>query len=72
MAASLKKKCKIPLREHTIFKAVESNSSRRPFSHVEVLVMKRKAVVFTGAGMSAPSGISTFRSIDGLWQKPRK
>lgn len=31
--------------------------------------MKRKAVVFTGAGMSAPSGISTFRSTDGLWQK---
>lgn len=31
--------------------------------------MKRKAVIFTGAGMSAPSGISTFRSIDGLWQK---
>lgn len=30
---------------------------------------KKKVVVFTGAGMSAPSGISTFRDSDGLWEK---
>ncbi len=30
---------------------------------------KNKIVVFTGAGMSAPSGISTFRASDGLWEK---
>lgn len=29
----------------------------------------QKAVVFTGAGMSAESGISTFRDTDGLWEK---
>jgi NAD-dependent deacetylase len=27
-----------------------------------------KIVVFTGAGISAPSGISTFRDVDGLWE----
>lgn len=29
--------------------------------------MKKKLVVLTGAGMSAESGISTFRDSDGLW-----
>lgn len=33
--------------------------------------MKKKIVVFTGAGMSADSGISTFRDADGLWDKYR-
>lgn len=33
--------------------------------------MKRKLVVFTGAGVSADSGISTFRDSDGLWDKYR-
>ena len=28
---------------------------------------KKKLVVLTGAGMSAESGISTFRDSDGLW-----
>lgn len=32
---------------------------------------KRKAVVFTGAGMSADSGLSTFRDADGLWENHR-
>ena len=27
----------------------------------------KKIVVFTGAGMSADSGIATFRDADGLW-----
>ncbi len=31
----------------------------------------RKIVAFTGAGISAPSGISTFRSADGLWEQHR-
>lgn len=28
---------------------------------------KKKLVVFTGAGVSADSGIATFRDADGLW-----
>lgn len=31
--------------------------------------MKKKLVVLTGAGMSAESGISTFRDADGLWER---
>lgn len=34
-------------------------------------MVKRKIVVFTGAGVSADSGISTFRDSDGLWAKYR-
>ena len=30
--------------------------------------MKQKLVVLTGAGISAESGISTFRDADGLWE----
>lgn len=30
--------------------------------------MKKKLVVFTGAGVSAESGIQTFRAADGLWE----
>jgi NAD-dependent deacetylase len=33
--------------------------------------MKRKLVVLTGAGMSAESGISTFRDSNGLWENYR-
>jgi len=33
--------------------------------------MKKKLVIITGAGMSAESGISTFRDSDGLWEKHR-
>lgn len=32
---------------------------------------KKKLVVFTGAGVSADSGIATFRDSDGLWAKYR-
>lgn len=32
---------------------------------------KKKIVVFTGAGVSADSGISTFRDSDGLWNQYR-
>lgn len=30
----------------------------------------RKIVVLTGAGISAPSGLPTFRGPDGLWERP--
>ena len=33
--------------------------------------MKKRIVVFTGAGVSADSGISTFRDSDGLWANYR-
>ncbi len=33
--------------------------------------MKKKIVVLTGAGMSAESGIATFRDTDGLWEQHR-
>src|SRR5690554_4519496 len=33
--------------------------------------MKPKLVVFTGAGISAESGIRTFRDGDGLWEEYR-
>ena len=32
---------------------------------------KKKIVVFTGAGVSADSGIATFRDADGLWANYR-
>ena len=31
----------------------------------------KRIIVLTGAGMSAESGISTFRDSDGLWEKYR-
>ena len=30
--------------------------------------MKKKLVVLTGAGISAESGLKTFRGSDGLWE----
>ena len=33
--------------------------------------MKKKLVVFSGAGMSAESGVKTFRGEDGLWENYR-
>lgn len=33
--------------------------------------MKKKIVVFTGAGISAESGLATFRDQDGLWEQYR-
>ena len=30
---------------------------------------KKQVVVFTGAGISAESGIKTFRDAGGLWEK---
>ncbi len=44
-----------------------------PFSHtlVERLAQARRVAVLTGAGISAESGIPTFRDPGGLWQKFR-
>ena len=33
--------------------------------------MSKKIVVFTGAGVSAESGLGTFRDTDGLWERYR-
>jgi NAD-dependent deacetylase len=33
--------------------------------------MKKKLIVLTGAGISAESGIKTFRDSDGLWENHR-
>ena len=33
--------------------------------------IKKHLVVFTGAGMSAESGLKTFRDSDGLWENHR-
>ena len=38
---------------------------------VEMLRGANKVAVFTGAGVSAESGIPTFRGTDGLWKKYR-
>ena len=34
----------------------------------KIITMKKKLVVLTGAGISAESGIKTFRDSDGLWE----
>ena len=34
-------------------------------------IMKKKLVVLTGAGISAESGLKTFRDGDGLWENHR-
>ncbi len=35
------------------------------------MIMKKRVVILTGAGISAESGISTFRDSDGLWEQYR-
>ncbi|MGD8970492.1 MAG: Sir2 family NAD-dependent protein deacetylase, partial [Desulfobacterales bacterium] len=41
-----------------------------PYQDVaELLLTLKNCVVLTGAGISAESGIPTFRSKDGLWKK---
>ena len=35
---------------------------------IKIIIMKKKLVVLTGAGISAESGIKTFRDADGLWE----
>lgn len=38
------------------------------FSIFYVFIMKKKIVVLSGAGISAESGVKTFRDTDGLWE----
>lgn len=33
------------------------------------MLLKKKLVVLSGAGISAESGLKTFRDSDGLWEK---
>ena len=40
-------------------------------SYNSTMNVKKKIVVFSGAGMSAESGISTFRDANGLWENHR-
>lgn len=42
-----------------------------PSTLVNNLAQARSVVAFTGAGMSAESGVPTFRSTDGIWTKFR-
>jgi NAD-dependent deacetylase len=39
-----------------------------PLVLVQIIKMKKKLVVLSGAGISAESGIKTFRDSDGLWE----
>jgi NAD-dependent deacetylase len=36
---------------------------------LEALRLARSVFVLTGAGMSAESGLPTFRGVDGYWEK---
>ncbi len=40
-----------------------------PDSLIQTLKRARKVVVSTGAGVSAESGVPTFRGVDGIWRK---
>lgn len=40
----------------------------KTFFSIKRLIMKKRIVVLTGAGISAESGFSTFRDADGLWE----
>jgi hypothetical protein len=43
----------------------------RPAASAEKMSAERNIVVLTGAGMSAESGVPTFRGVDGLWEGHR-
>ena len=47
----------------------KQNCSIKAIINTEIYMEKRKLIVLTGAGMSAESGISTFRGAGGLWEK---
>lgn len=47
---------------------MQSGISIKKSDNKQVTVKKRKLVVLTGAGISAESGIKTFRDSDGLWE----
>ncbi|MEG9193962.1 MAG: NAD-dependent protein deacetylase [Candidatus Methanoglobus sp.] len=48
---------------------LESSDIEKINRAAEILAKSKYAVVFTGAGISAESGIPTFRGEDGLWKK---
>ena len=50
---------------------LRSSSNNRNFEENISAMSKPKIVVFTGAGVSADSGIATFRDSDGLWANYR-
>ena len=50
------------------FRNLKSYISYKPYSSI---TMRKKIVVLTGAGVSAESGIATFRAADGLWEGHR-
>ena len=45
--------------------------SAPPFTTFIPLMKKQKLVILSGAGMSAESGIATFRGTSGLWEGHR-
>lgn len=48
---------------------VDSETRRRIGEAADILRHAKRVVVFTGAGVSAESGIDTFRSTGGLWER---
>ena len=50
------------------FRNLSSYISYKSYSSIR---MRKKIVVLTGAGVSAESGIATFRASDGLWEGHR-
>jgi Sir2 family len=52
-----------------VFSDLHQRTLREGFSFMAM--RKERLVVLTGAGMSAESGIPTFRAIDGLWENHR-
>jgi NAD-dependent deacetylase len=51
-----------------IIKAIQESIFHN-FEHYYIKISMKKLIVITGAGMSAESGISTFRDSGGLWEK---
>jgi len=52
------------------------NAEQKKYSHSlkiikRIFKMKKKVVVLTGAGISAESGLKTFRDSNGLWEEYR-
>lgn len=50
---------------------MSTTSHTTPAGHVPGKPVPRRIVVLTGAGISAESGIQTFRASDGLWENHR-
>ena len=43
-----------------------------PEQAARLMLGKKKITILTGAGLSAPSGIPTFRGQDGLWYQKKR